>query len=110
MTYTKVVAKVLLVCAVFGCIAYGRSVEGKLKRLRRQAGDVKTAEYWARLALERSRARGCALIGCGLIDIVQSGKKRDGRTSQSLQGDLDTESRAKLLTMLLTGDAQARRK
>ncbi|XP_033752728.1 uncharacterized protein LOC117336342 [Pecten maximus] len=109
MSCTKVVAKVLLVCAVFGCIAYGRSVEGKLKRLRRQTGDVKTAEYLARLALER-RPTGCNLIGCGLIDIVESGKKRDGRTAPSLQGQIDAESRANLLAMLLTEGAQTRRK
>ncbi|XP_021353029.1 uncharacterized protein LOC110450099 [Mizuhopecten yessoensis] len=109
MICTKVVAKVLLVCAVFGCIACGRSVEGKLKRLRRQTGDVKTAEYFARLALER-RPTGCDLIGCGLIDIVASGKKRDGRTASAYQGQIDDESRAKLIAMLLTGSAETRRK
>ncbi|XP_060068303.1 uncharacterized protein LOC132548453 [Ylistrum balloti] len=109
MVYTKTVAKVILVCALFGCLACGRSVEGKLKRLRRQAGDVKTAEYLARLALER-RPMGCTIVGCGLIDVVQSGKKRDGRTLPSYQGPIDDETRAKMITMLLTGGAQTRRK
>lgn len=39
-------------------------------RSRRQAADVKLAEYSARMALERDR-QGCIQIGCGLIDLIQ---------------------------------------
>eukprot|EP00105_Crassostrea_gigas_P045861 XP_019930009.1 PREDICTED: uncharacterized protein LOC105346073 [Crassostrea gigas] len=50
--------------------------------VRRQNADVKATEYFARLALERMPT-DCLQIGCGLVDLQESGKKKRTDTQSS---------------------------
>lgn len=93
MLCCKVLYQLFLILGLFTYTTYTRTLDAKLKRSRRQAADVKLAEYSARMAIERAR-QGCQQIGCGLIDLIQSGKKKRADYSEE-------DARDQLLKLLL---------
>uniref|UniRef100_A0A8W8N4E2 Uncharacterized protein n=1 Tax=Magallana gigas TaxID=29159 RepID=A0A8W8N4E2_MAGGI len=74
------VFKAIFLCVIFVCATNGRNLESR--RVRRQNADVKATEYFARLALERMPT-DCLQIGCGLVDLQESGKKKRTDTQNS---------------------------
>lgn len=80
MHYLNTVFKAIFLCVIFVCATNGRNLESR--RVRRQNADVKATEYFARLALERMPT-DCLQIGCGLVDLKESGKKKRTDTQSS---------------------------
>ncbi|KAL3841586.1 hypothetical protein ACJMK2_019707 [Sinanodonta woodiana] len=67
------------------------------ERVKRQTADVRIAEYNALLAL--GRRLHCKQIACGLVNVIQSGRKK--RSLRTLLDDLDEAQRLQYLNMLL---------
>lgn len=68
-------------CVGVSCLVTGLPSKAVLSRERRNFAELKTIEYATRIALQE-RFRNCIQIGCGLIDIVASGKKKRDSPNQ----------------------------
>ncbi|KAL5007493.1 hypothetical protein ScPMuIL_016299 [Solemya velum] len=91
MWQTCVLLSIVVTATTFA--NYEKSFMSTRERVKRQSADVKIAEYLARLGLGRD---DCAYVGCGLVDVKASGKKK--RTGDSSKGD---DSRKNYLLSLL---------
>lgn len=95
--------QVILVTFVFAsllCCALSRSVpEHARSRVRRQAGDMRVAHLRAENALKQLAPKACAETGCGLIDIITSGKRK--RSEGSELNEYPRSSKLQLLRRLV---------
>ncbi|XP_078334888.1 uncharacterized protein LOC144625946 [Crassostrea virginica] len=77
MQYMSTVSKVVFLCVLFVCATNGSHLDSR--RVRRQAADIKALDWFARRAMER-RPSNCREIGCGIVDLGESGKKKRTET------------------------------
>ncbi|VDI74000.1 uncharacterized protein [Mytilus edulis] len=87
----------IVFCAGLCCLVTGVPLNSLLSRERRHFAEFKTTDYATRIALERQFSK-CRLIGCGLVDIVASGKKK---RNSPFVGQFSDEKRQYLISKIL---------
>lgn len=102
-----VTSVVLVIALGLMTVTSARYLQDTDERDKRQIGDLRTAEYLARITLDKNKMlqflqmpSHCADIACGLVDVFESGKRKK-RSVDSLIGGLDDEQKYRLANILM---------
>ncbi|XP_060557092.1 uncharacterized protein LOC132717613 isoform X2 [Ruditapes philippinarum] len=108
MLKTYVTSVVLVIALGLTTITSARYLQDTDDRDKRQIGDLRTAEYLARITLDKNKLlrylqmpSHCADIACGLVDVFESGKRKK-RSLDSVFNGLSDEQKYRLSNILLS--------